>query len=62
LAATTATLAIMLCGHILAMLSVNDIAARQARILGNEEIMQTGKFRLQWLDTPHLPRNNRTPT
>jgi hypothetical protein len=37
------------------MLSVNDIADRESRILGDGEIMQTGKFRLQWLDTPHLP-------
>jgi hypothetical protein len=37
------------------MLSVNDIADRQARTLDDGEILQTGKFRLQWLDTPHLP-------
>jgi flavorubredoxin len=47
--------AVPLCGHLLAMLSVNDVADREARILGDGEIMQTGKFRLQWLDTPHLP-------
>jgi hypothetical protein len=37
------------------MLSVNDIADREARILGDGEVLQTGKLRLQWLDTPHLP-------
>jgi flavorubredoxin len=47
--------AVPLCGRLLAMLSVNDIARREARILGDGEIMQTGRFRLQWLDTPHLP-------
>jgi flavorubredoxin len=47
--------AVPLCGRLLAMLSVNDVADREARILGDGEIMQTGKFKLQWLDTPHLP-------
>ena len=47
--------AVPLCGHLLAMLSVNDIADREARMVGNGEILKTGKFRLQWLDTPHLP-------
>jgi flavorubredoxin len=44
-----------LCGRLLAMLSVNDIADREARTLGDGEILETGKFRMQWLDTPHLP-------
>ena len=47
--------AVPLCGRLLAMLSVNDVADREARILGDEEILQTGRFRMQWLDTPHLP-------
>jgi flavorubredoxin len=47
--------AVPLCGSLLAMLSVNDIADREARILADEEILQTGRFRMQWLDTPHLP-------
>jgi flavorubredoxin len=44
--------ALPLCGHLLAMLSVNDVADRQARVLGDGEVMDTGKFRVQWLDTP----------
>jgi flavorubredoxin len=47
--------ALPLCGRLLAMLSVNDIADREARVLDDGEILNTGKFRLQWLDTPHLP-------
>jgi len=47
--------AVPLCGRLLAMLSVNDIADREARTLGDGEILQTGRFRVQWLDTPHLP-------
>jgi flavorubredoxin len=47
--------AVPLCGRLLAMLSVNDIADREAHVLSDGEILQTGKFSLQWLDTPHLP-------
>jgi flavorubredoxin len=47
--------AVPLCGRLLAMLSVNDVADRESRVLGDGEILQTGKFQLQWLDTPHLP-------
>ena len=47
--------ALPLCGRLLAMLSVNDITDREARCLDDGEILQTGRFRLQWLDTPHLP-------
>src|ERR1700730_10968582 len=47
--------AVPLCGRLLAMLSVNDIADREARTLDDGEVLQTGKFRMQWLDTPHLP-------
>jgi flavorubredoxin len=47
--------AVPLCGRLLAMLSVNDVADREARILRDDEILQTGRFQVQWLDTPHLP-------
>jgi flavorubredoxin len=47
--------AVPVCGRLLAVLSVNDIADREAHILGDGEILQTGRFRMQWLDTPHLP-------
>jgi flavorubredoxin len=47
--------ALPLCGRLLAMLSVNDIADREARSLADGEILETGRFRMQWLDTPHLP-------
>ena len=47
--------AVPVCGRLLAMLSVNDTADREARILEDGEVLQTGRFRLKWLDTPHLP-------
>ena len=46
--------AVPLCGRLLAMLSVNDVADREAAF-GDDEILLTGRFRVQWLDTPHRP-------
>jgi flavorubredoxin len=37
------------------MTSVDDFAARPARGLHNGEEFSTGKHRLQWMDTPHVP-------
>jgi flavorubredoxin len=44
-----------LCGRLLAMLSVNDAADREARTLADGEELSIGRCRVQWLDTPHLP-------
>jgi len=44
-----------LCGALLAMLSVNDMAGRESRTLADEEQLSIGRCRVQWLDTPHLP-------
>ena len=38
-----------------AMVFVNDAALRPARGLQNDEIVQTGKHRLRFKSTPHLP-------
>ena len=34
---------------------VNDFADRPARALADNEILQTGRYRLQFLATPHVP-------
>ena len=47
--------ALPVCGQLLAMLSVNDTADREARTLADGEEMGIGRCRVQWLDTPHLP-------
>lgn len=47
--------AVPLCGQLLAVLSVNDVADREARTLSDGETLQIGKSRVQWIDTPHLP-------
>lgn len=43
------------CGRIAAMVSVNDVADRPARALGEGESLSLGRHELRWLDTPHLP-------
>jgi flavorubredoxin len=44
-----------LCGHVAAMVSMNDLADRAPRALANGETIATGKRRFVWHDTPHLP-------
>ncbi len=43
------------CSLVGAMVSVDDIALRSSRGLADGEILQTGKYRLQFLQTPHVP-------
>lgn len=37
------------------MVSLNDLADRSPRALGNGEVLDIGGHRLRWIDTPHLP-------
>jgi flavorubredoxin len=50
-----APLAEPMCSACGALVSVNDIAVRKARPLGDGEIVETGTHRLRFLATPHLP-------
>lgn len=43
------------CSKIAAMVSVDDVADRPARALGDGESLSLGRHELRWLDTPHLP-------
>ena len=43
------------CSQIAAMVSVNDYADRPARALADGEVLDLGRHRLRWLDTPHMP-------
>ena len=45
------------CGLVGALVSVNDFALRQARVLAHDEILKTGKYRLRFRQTPHVPHN-----
>jgi len=44
-----------LCSVVGAMVFVNDGAARPARGLNHDEIIETGKYRFRFKATPHLP-------
>lgn len=44
-----------LCSKIGALVSVNDVADREARGMADGETIAIGKRTLTWLDTPHLP-------
>src|SRR5690349_11116703 len=52
---TLAPRAEAVCSVVGAMVFVNDGALRPARGLNNDEIIQTGKHRLRFKATPHLP-------
>lgn len=44
-----------LCGQIAKMVSVDDIALRPARALGDDEELTLGEHIVRWTDTPHFP-------
>ena len=45
------------CGLVGALVSVNDFSIRPARVLAHDEVLKTGKYRLQLRQTPHVPHN-----
>jgi flavorubredoxin len=45
------------CGLVGSLVSVNDFAIRQARVLAHDEVIKTGKYRLRLRQTPHVPHN-----
>lgn len=46
-----------LCGRVAALVSVNDFSIRPAHVVAHEEVLETGKYRLRFLQTPHVPHN-----
>jgi flavorubredoxin len=52
---TAAPAAQATCSFVGATVSVNDFATRPARALADEEVLQTGRHRLPFLATPHVP-------
>jgi flavorubredoxin len=44
-----------LCSLIGAMVSINDFAIREARGMNDGEVLETGKRRFRFLQTPHVP-------
>ncbi|HJV75434.1 MAG TPA: MBL fold metallo-hydrolase [Noviherbaspirillum sp.] len=43
------------CSRVAAMVSVNDMAEREALALADGETLELGRHRVKWLDAPHLP-------
>ena len=43
------------CSFVGAMVTVNDFADRPARVLADGEVLPTGRHRLRYLATPHVP-------
>ena len=43
------------CGQVAAMVSVNDVSNRPPRALADGEVLELGRHRLRWHDTPHVP-------
>lgn len=52
---TTAPDAQAVCSFVGTTVSVNDFAVRPPRALADEEILRTGRHRLRFLATPHVP-------
>jgi flavorubredoxin len=44
-----------LCGRVAAMVSIEDLADRSPRALGDGEALCIGQSTVRWFDTPHLP-------
>ena len=44
-----------LCSRVAAMTSINDLASRAPRVLGEGEVLSLGAHRVQWCDAPHVP-------
>jgi flavorubredoxin len=47
--------AVPLCGRVAALVSINDIADREARPIADGEVISLGRREIQWFDTPHIP-------
>jgi flavorubredoxin len=47
--------ALPLCGKISAMVSLNDVADRKAKVLVDGQTLSLGTKSIRWFDTPHLP-------
>jgi flavorubredoxin len=44
-----------LCSSVAALVSIRDLADREPRALADGEVIDLGRHRLRWFDTPHLP-------
>jgi flavorubredoxin len=47
--------AVPLCGRVAAMVSIEDMADRPPRVMGDGEELALGSHSVRWVDAPHLP-------
>ena len=47
--------AVPVCSQVAAMVSINDLAIREARPMADGEVLELGRHRVRWFATPHLP-------
>jgi flavorubredoxin len=47
--------AVPLCGRVAASVSIEDLADRMPREIGDGEVLSLGRHQVRWFDTPHLP-------
>ena len=47
--------AVPVCSQVAAMVSVNDLAIREAKPMADGEVLDLGRHRVRWLATPHVP-------
>jgi flavorubredoxin len=47
--------AVPVCGQVAAMVSVNDYADRAPQPLADGAVLDLGRHRIRWFDTPHMP-------
>ena len=47
--------ALPVCSQVAAMVSVNDVANRPPRALADGEVLELGRHKVRWIDTPHVP-------
>ncbi|WP_027714122.1 MBL fold metallo-hydrolase [Desulfuromonas sp. TF] len=43
------------CGAVGAVVNINDVADRKARVLEKDDVLKTGKYRFRLVATPHVP-------
>ncbi|HYD94969.1 MAG TPA: FprA family A-type flavoprotein [Noviherbaspirillum sp.] len=47
--------AVPVCSEVAAMVSINDLAIREAKPMADGEVLELGRHRVRWFATPHLP-------
>lgn len=49
--------AVPVCSQVAAMVAIGDFADRAPRALADNEMLDLGRHRMRWFDTPHMPHS-----